>query len=89
MRLGDIVAILWRDSVAPVHDAWIRSSDLSDELPTLVTVGAVVKLSRRSVTLASSFNLSMDDDDEQLGGVMQIPRSAIIEVRDLEWTERG
>lgn len=89
MRVGDIVAVLWRDSVSPVSSVWLRTSDIDDELPVIVSVGAVVKLTRTAVTLASSFAVEAGDEDEQLSGVMTIPRRTIVEVRDLEWTERG
>lgn len=66
---------------------WIRESDIDGELPVLVSVGAVVKITRSSLTLASSFSRDMLGNDEQLAGVMTIPRKTILEVRDLEWAE--
>ncbi len=87
MRKGDVVAILWQDSVAPLNAVWLTRDDIDDELPLVMTVGRVVKQNKTSVTVAGSWGPG--DPDSQLGGVMTIPKRTIVGTPQKIRIERG
>jgi hypothetical protein len=81
----DLVWILWVDSAGPVDAVWHQASDLTNTLYRILSLGAIVAIDETAVTLAASFNgEAVRTDDEQLGGIITIPRCAILDSGHLQ-----
>jgi hypothetical protein len=75
------VHIKWVDSANLFGDRWGKLEDIDDDETFCETMGFLVKENDHSVYVAGSVS------PEEVGSVMQIPRVAIKELRDLETGE--
>lgn len=78
------IYLKWLDARG-VHDRWVKIEDLEDgpvECCIIESIGFVIREDHVGIHLAP--HVGFDGDDTQFCGDMQIPRSCIIERKDLD-----
>ena len=86
MKTLDIVHIVWRDALSntlfwePIDDA---ISFLNKEIDLMETVGQVIKIDKRYVTVVSSVHYNSDGESVKVGGVFSIPKGCIVKMRKI------
>jgi hypothetical protein len=81
MKVGDVVEVLWVDAVA--SEGWHRRDDLPTPEARVVTVGYLLRETPGSVVVANSMFADYEDEDGTVGGITEIPKGMLVEVRPL------
>ncbi len=78
----ELVWVKWVASTSPRGEAWHDQASVSNVVPDIMSIGYVHAVSRQAVTLVASWGCH--PDDTYVGGVITIPRRAIVKSGKLE-----
>lgn len=86
MKTLDIVHITWRDALGNTT-FWENLDDIIDELSEerdlMETVGQIIEIDDRYITIASSIHYNRLHEAVKAGGVLSIPAGCIIKMRKI------
>ncbi|MDI6785114.1 MAG: hypothetical protein QMD92_00235 [bacterium] len=86
MKTLDIVHIVWRDALSN-SVFWEDLDDVVDSLETerdlMETVGQIVEVDKRYVTIAHSMHYDSSGAIAKAGGVLSIPVGCVIKMRKI------
>ena len=86
MKTLDIVHIVWRDALGNTafwEDLDSVVDDLSRESDLMETVGQIVEIDDRYVTIASSIHYNSLHEAVKAGGIFSVPTGCIIKMRKI------
>lgn len=78
------VLIEWEDSqISP--QGWARLNSFTAAIPTMHSIGFVIREDKKSISLASSIGEETDSSDEQVCNTITIPKRCIIKRKTISF----
>jgi len=83
MKKGDIIKIIWKDAQTFIGD-YSEMTEEEGNLQDVISVGILIKSSKKSIIFADYKFLAKDVDDEDHRYIHIIPRGMIEKIKILE-----